>query len=295
MKALVLAVVVVFAQAACERDKHVSATATNAPVIKLTAAGSGPKQALRFTAKAGMKKVLVLAMDMGMTITVGGMPRTQQVPTIKMSMDIVVASVAANGDIRYDFKLRESEVVTDDPNDPVAASVKQALSGMTGLGGSAVVTNRGFTQKVDVNVPAGANAQVVQFVDSLKQSIGQMSAPLPEEPVGVGAKWETTIKLQQNGLELQQVGTNELVALDGNTITLDLGVKQTAAPQTIEKDGTKVELKSYTGSGGGHTTIDLTQLVPSKAEVSMKADMQMGAGDQDLGMSLDLKIGITSR
>jgi hypothetical protein len=289
MKALLLAVVIGLgsAQAAC--DKGSRATATSGPEIKVIEAGSGPKQTLRFTAQKGLKKVMVMAMDMGMTIDVGGSPRDQQVPTMKMTMDLTVTDVAANGDIRYEFKLRDPEVV-DDPSNPSVGAVKQALAGMSGLSGSAVVTNRGFAKQVEVNVPPGATPQVAQFVDSLKQSMGQISAPLPEEPVGVGAKWETTQKLEQNGLKLQQVATNELTHLDGNTITFDVAIKQTAAPQKIVKDGVTVDLQSYSGSGTGRTTIDLTQLVPKAGHVAMKSDMQMVAGGQQLGMGLDLKI-----
>jgi hypothetical protein len=295
MKALALVFVASLStQTGCDKGSDATGPAANAPVIKLLDAGSGPKQTLRFTAEKGMKKVMVMSMDMGMTMDMGDSPNTQHVPTIDMTMDIVVIDVAKNGDIRYEFKLREPEVA-DDPNSLSARPIKLALAGMAGLSGSATVTSRGFAKQVDVKLPANASPQVAQFVESVKQSIGQMSAPLPEEPVGVGAKWETTTKLEQNSMKLQQVAISELMHVDGHKITFDVTLEQVAAPQKIVKDGVTVDLQTHAGSGSGRTTLDLTQLVPSNAHIDLKSETQMLAGGRQLNMGLDLKMSITSQ
>lgn len=297
MKSLVIAVVVAWGsvQAACDRGaSSTTAVATNGPTVKVVDAGTGAKKTLRFTAAKGLTKTMTMAMDMSMSFTIGGTPRTQAIPTIKMPLMITVTDVEKNGDIHFDFVMKDPEVVTSDPYDPAASAVKSALDGMSGLSGKAIVTDRGFTKQVEMTVPAGANPQIAQFVDSMKQSIGQMSAPLPEEPVGVGATWETTTKLEQSNMTMLQTATNKLVSLDGNTMTLDIGIRQTAPAQKIRKDGITVDLKRYAATGSATTTLDLTQVVPASSKVTLKSDMSMEASGQKVQMGLDLTVTMTS-
>ena len=48
-------------------------------------------------------------------------------------------------------------------------------------------------READLKAPPGGSAQMQQSLENLRQSMRQMSAPLPEEPVGKGARWEMKI------------------------------------------------------------------------------------------------------
>jgi len=135
---------------------------------------------------------------------------------------------------------------------------------------------------------------VTQFIDSLKQSMSQMAAPLPEEPVGVGATWDTTINIDQGGMKLTQVAKNKLVSLAGSSLSLAVSLSQTAPKQKLSKNGITVDLDSYSGSGGGETTLDLMQPVPTKATVKLVSDMHMTSGGNPMGMGLDLTVTMTA-
>ncbi len=291
MSALAL-VILLFS--ACDRGEKTTAksagsSSAGSPAIKLLDAGKDPKKELRFTAKKGAQQKVLMGVQMGITMDLGGMPRTQSIPRIDMPMEVTVTDVAGNGDLTYRFELREPQIVDDGTAGPgVVAGMKGALDGMAGLSGTAVVTSRGFTKSVDLKVPAGANPQIKQFMESLKQSIGQMSAPLPEQPVGIGAKWETTTNIEQNGMKLKQVATSEVLALDGNVFTLSIKLKQSAGRQKVTTNGITVDLESLDGTGGGETTIDLGQIVPSKANVTLRSDMKMNSGGQSMSMGFDV-------
>lgn len=296
MKALPVATLVGLALlvAACDRGTAPPpASAPSVPTIKVTDPGTGEKKVLRFTPAKGTKKTMRMAMDMGMTMSIGGAPRTQQVPTITMVLDVVVVEVMKNGDFRYEFKLGEPDVA-EGGAPGVAGAIRSVLSGMTGLSGSAVVTARGFTGNVEIKVPPGADAQLTQFIDSLKQSVSQMAAPLPEEAVGVGATWETTTNINQGGMKLTQVATYKLVALAGSSMTAAVSLSQTAPKQKLSKNGITVDLDSYSGSGGGDTTIDVLQPVPTKATIKLVSDMHMTSGGNPMGMGLDLTVTMTA-
>lgn len=268
---------------------------SSTPEIKVLDAGKAPKATLRFAPQKDAKQSIVMAMDMGMTMDLGGGARSQQMPTTEMTMDVSITDIAANGDIRYRFELTKIDVLESGGNAALVDAMKTALTGMTGLSGTAHVTNRGFTKDMTVNVPAGVNPQISQFLDSLKQSFSQLTAPLPEEAVGLGAKWDTSTRITQNGMTMTQVASNEIVALDGNVLTLAIKLSQTAPRQTIKKDGMTADLERYTGSGTGETTINLGQVVPTKAKISMKNDMDLKSAGQSLGIGINAVITMTAK
>ena len=43
----------------------------------------------------------------------------------------------------------------------------------------------------------------------MRQAIGQVSAPFPVEPVGLGAKWEVRMPIQAGGMKIQDLNGDE--------------------------------------------------------------------------------------
>src|SRR5262249_28156349 len=152
--------------------------------IKLIDAGKDPKKPLRLTAKVGLKRSMVMTMKMAMAMTLDTTEiPMQKFPETRMTMDMKVTAVAPNGDIRYEFKIKKPEVIADKGANPaVVDAMKNALKGMEGLSGYAVVTSRGFTKEADIKVPAEMDPQMKQLMEGTKQSLHQIASPLPEEP-----------------------------------------------------------------------------------------------------------------
>ena len=297
MKKTILATLVAFSLCRIAAAAPPADVPADAPVVKLIDAGKDPKKPLRLTAKVGLKRSMVMTMKMAMAMTLGAnsMPK-QDLPETRMTMDMKVTNVAPNGDIRYEFKIKKPEVIADkDANPMVVDAMKKALKGMEGMSGYAVVTSRGFTKEADINVPANMDPQMKQFMEGTKQSLHQIASPLPEEPVGVGAKWETIMKLQQNGMVLNQTATNDLVELKGDTGKINLKIKQNAERQKITQNGVTVDLISLKSTGDGVMNFDLTRLVPSLATVSLNSDSQMEAMGQKMAMKLDMTMGMQGK
>jgi hypothetical protein len=137
--------------------------------------------------------------------------------------------------------------------------------------------------------------QMKQFMEGTKQSLHQIASPLPEEAVGVGAKWETIMKLKQNGMVLNQTATNELVELKGETGKINLKIKQNAERQKITQGAVTVDLISLKSTGTGEMNFDLARLVPSLASVTLNSDSQMEAGGQKMAMKLDMTMGMQGK
>jgi hypothetical protein len=108
--------------------------------------------------------------------------------------------------------------------------------------------------------------------------------PLPDEAVGVGAKWKGTTKLETSGLVVLQENIVHLKSLNGNRAVVELTFKQSAPKQELAAaglpPGAKVELIAMEGGGSGTMTVDFgTLITDSKVNLKMTVDTKIsGAG-----------------
>ncbi|MDX2088794.1 MAG: DUF6263 family protein [Kofleriaceae bacterium] len=297
MRALVFAAILgasLVQPAAADRLPDAPVSTVPAPTVKLIDAGKNPTKPLRFTVKKGLKKVVVTTMRMGLEMDLGaGGSQRQDIPVLEMIFDMKVTDVLPNGDIRYEMVFRKPRAVPDAKTPPnVLAAIDDSVKDLAGVKGYSLVSNRGFVKEASFDVPPNAPPTAQQMFKSMEQSFSQLAAPMPEEAVGVGAKWETTTALNANGIAMTQVATNTLVSFAGNKATLDIKLVQTAKPQKITTNGITADLHSYTANGGGRTHLDLSALMPKDGSMGMASEMKMGAAGQTIGvkLSLDMKI-----
>jgi hypothetical protein len=277
---------------------------TGAVQIKLLEPGAEPRQALRFHPKPGDKQSMLMTMKMGMGIKMGASENPPiKLPVMKMAMDVTIKDVGTNGDISYDIVMSDAGIV-DDPEviAQVAEAMKNALGTMKGVGGKGVISSRGVNKGTDIKAPEGADPQVNQFVDQMKETMSRVASPLPEEPVGAGAKWEVKMPVKSQGMSFTQTATFELASLDGDRAAARTTVTQTAANQKIANPmmpGSKVDLNKMTGNGTGEVTLDFAQILPPEASVEYHQDMAMsmttGGQKQTIAMKLDLNLHIESK
>jgi hypothetical protein len=277
---------------------------TGSTQVKLLEPGAEPRTALRFHPKPGDKQSMVMTMKMGMTAKVGEADTPPvKLPLMKLAMDLTVKDVASNGDITYEIVVSDAGIV-EDPEviAQVAEAMKNALNGMKGLGGKGVITSRGINKGTDIKAPEGADPQVAQFVDQMKETMSRVASPLPEESVGAGAKWEVTMPIKSQGMTFNQKATYELASLDGDRAAVKTTVTQSAANQKIQNPmmpGAKVDLSKMTGNGTGEVSLDLTQILPPEASVEYHQDMSMSISNagqkQSMVMKMDLTLHIESK
>jgi hypothetical protein len=273
-----------------------SATADE-PTVTLLDAGKGPQKQLRFTARKGLKKTCVIRLTMGMSMDLGnGSPIAQGLPTMEMTFDVKVTDITADGDIAYDLVFKRSRTIaTPGVSKAVVSAINDAMKSMEGIAGHSTMSNRGFVKDLTLEIPDAVPPQVRQMMDSMKQSFAQLSAPVPEEAVGVGAKWETKTRLAVNGPVIDQTATMTVVALAGNKATLDIKLVQTAKPQKFTANGIAADLVSYAATGSGRSVFDFVGLMPTKAEMGMKSNMKLTAAGQNVGMAFTFDMMMTSK
>lgn len=269
--------------------------------VTLISPGAAPRVPLRYTIANAAKDHLAMSMDTSMQIDMGGMAMPQMtMPTMKTGADLSVSGVSATGDVTYDIALSGLTVDTSNVDPQLAAMFQGMDADYKSIKGSATVTNRGVPVSSQLDTASVANPQLKQMLGSLSTSLQNLSLPLPEEAVGVGAKWEVRSTTNAGGLVTFQKATHEIVSIDGKTITLKTTTEGTAPPQPMTNPalppGTDVRLQKLTASGSGTATLHLDSLVPtSTASVqnNMVMALTMGGDSQTMTTTVTLKIGIS--
>lgn len=274
--------------------------------VELIDAGAEPRHIVRFSPQVGHKQTAEMIIEMQQKMSLGGaqMPSqeipAQEIPAQKMTIVIEVTDVSPEGNISFKFEYTDMEVVADPNNpSPIAANMQKMLEPMIGATGRGVVSNRGFTQEGEFDVPDGLNAQLKQMLAGMKDAMNRLSSPVPAEAIGQGAKWRVTQNMVANGMKITQTSTHQIKTIDTNGFDMLVTISQNAKPQEIQNPmlpaGTKLKLDSLQSSGSGNATINQSSIFPlaSQAKISVVAHMTINAAGQTQKMKTDMKMGVS--
>jgi hypothetical protein len=276
-----------------------AAAAASTMQVKLLEAGAEPRKTLRLHPSPGDKQTLVLTMKMTMETQMGGAGApAMKLPAIKMTMDVAVKGVSDNGEITYEIVTGDT-TVSDEPGvmPQLAETFKTAVARVKGMSATGTMSSRGLSPGMEFQAAAGTDQQARQFMDQMKGSFAQVAAPLPEEAVGPGARWEVKRPIKSQGMTIDQTTTYELVSLEGERLTAKSAVVQHAANQKIQNPAMpqlKVDLTKMTGKGTGELTLELAKLLPvtgtSQAHSETSMTVNMGGQKQATTTKLDVDL-----
>lgn len=274
------------------------AVVVDAPVeLKLIEPGAEPRKTLRYKLRTGRVETLEMdiRMAMGMEIGLNQQPET---PTPGMRLHVVMTptAVTETGDYRYAFRLESAQVLPDPTIPPqMLVAAEAQLRPLAGLTGEAVIDTRGMTKQASFSPPPGMNPALQPTMDNLRYSLRNVASPLPEEPVGRGAKWEITTPLDTPGLKLKQITTHTLESLTGDVAKVQVSLRQEAPRQTVTlpgaAEGSKATLETLSSSGAGTMTFDLNRIVP-ESKLSMKSASTIKALDQGTAQTIRMKVNL---
>jgi hypothetical protein len=271
------------------------------PDVRVLDEGTGDKKALRYRYSPGSKHIMEMRLEMGMGMKVGEreMPPVA-LPAMLMRAEILVGQ--PEGDLMpYEFTVPTAPEVEakEGASEAMIQGLKASLAAMTGLKGKAQVDARGATREGKFVLEGEENPQLAQLVDSMGQSMKQMSIPLPEAAVGVGARWQARQRMKMGGMSIFQVGEYALVAMDGDALTLKVTLTQLGPKQMMDPPGlppgVTAELLDMRGTGSGTMEVNLTSLVPvSRVSVTSATSMRMTqqGAPQEMSMKMTMDMGI---
>jgi hypothetical protein len=178
---------------------------------------------------------------------------------------------------------------------------QNALQPLTALTGTATLTPRNQVVDSKVSGTEHLDASLGQVVSQLSDQLGSVSAPFPKEPVGVGARWQTTSAIHLSGIDAKQVAEFTLRSVDGDQVTMDVKLTQTAPRQRADLPGvaagTKVTLTKWRTTGSGQVTaslalpaLPLASTMHSSGAQTFLVTMGSQRGVLDQTISIDLKV-----
>jgi hypothetical protein len=285
-----LTLLLLAAPAARSDDKPAAPPAAPAkapgPTVKLLEAGAEPRAPLRLRIPKGQKE------KGSMSLSMKGSAHPQ---TIAMEFTTETKEPTPEREIPYDLVLGRLGMDTGQAaGSSVQKAMDAALGTLKGAVASGTVTERGQSKGLTFRLPDGVSPLVK---DSFEQALDQMKdyGPpfLPEEPVGLGGRWEVAAMLTVNGMTLDNVAVYTLKARAGDRLDLAVVVTQTGRLGPVQLPGAppepKVELVSQSATGSGTLQCDLARFTPIKYEMKTSATSQLkiSTGGKTVDRSLD--------
>ena len=260
--------------------------------IAVLSTGTGTKRPLRYKVTAGAKERVDMKMQMGISVELPGMG-TQSMPGMNMNMglDLDVTSVAANGDITSTMTI--STVTMD--GDGMPGGMLDPLKGMSA---SMTIDGRGAVKDLKFDDSKVTDPMMKQLIGTA--GLDRLASQLPEEAVGLGARWQVTQALDANGIKMDQVTVYEITEMTPTSASFTLTLSQSAPPQTVSPPGMppgiEASVTGMTGTGTGKMTLVEGTLV-LLGDMTLKSNITMDVNaqgqSQRLTTSTDMKMSIT--
>jgi hypothetical protein len=276
--------------------------ASASPRAVLIDKGKAPRRLLRYAFKPGQAEKVSLLMTIGMEMEMAsGQSLPIQMPPIEMILDLKVTEKLSEHENRVKFTISKIDVK---PSAGVQAGMVQTLRDQlakaAGASGTVAIDDQGNSRDMTLSLPASMPAQMRQMMESSKQTMSQLSSPLPAEPVGRGARWDVHQVIAQNGLTIDQVAHFQLMSLKGNKMVLRTTLTQSANRQKVALPGmpagASAELLSHRGTGSGVIHAQTTHLVPDDSQVGVKTESALsisgGGQSQTMRMKVNTQVGL---
>lgn len=228
---------------------------------QLLDAGAPPRAPLRYAVADGTTTTS--------TISLKVTPREQGASTVSISglekLEIKAVAGPAEVDeneVRYDFEIVDSQVVAG------TGAKKKLLQDIEESG--AFLKGMGFFVAIDAlgNIRASRSDQKTKGVPlrllwAIYNAIDFVYAPfLPEEEVGIGARWQIRSQLALYGIKMVQEATYTLVERAGDEIVLDVNFERVGRRQVVDfpDDEALLEVESARLTATGRIRLDLKAL-----------------------------------
>ena len=269
----------------------------SAPTVTVTSPGAEPRRELRYDLAAIQPSGIEMDMAMRMGAMMG-MP-AQTLPTNRIRMSFPSPEVTERGTLRQPFRMDGIEVLETEGVAPgVAEAMRSAMGQMGTFEGVMEFGPRGDLRAYDMNLDDLAPAARAQ-IEGMRSSFDQMTVPLPEEAVGVGATWTVQQEVYSQGFRIDQTAAYKLVEMGEEQFRLDVEITQTGPDQAIstpELPAAAGVRGRLSGTASGTMQVRFDSIVPvATVRSTVQMQMSMGEGDQaqqlpEIEMGVDMEI-----
>ena len=229
--------------------------------ITVEEAGESPRAALRYEPEVGDEHRIKIELSSQMT----QMGQTQKIPTMAISLTMMFDEVD-DGSIKGRVRVDHADVSDDAGVQPMLAmQVKAGLQAATGKVATLLTSDRGLTERFEFTEADKAEPMLRNTLESIENVLGTLLAPLPEEKVGVGARWVASTSISRSGLTIDQSITYALKSLESK----GMGTATVALDELAPSKGSmSTQVTSNLSFNQGGMPQQFTQTATSKSEVS---------------------------
>jgi hypothetical protein len=231
------------------------APAPEEPRVEVIERGERPHRRLRYRPEVGDIYEIDFSMTGELALSSYGARMFGQRIDLTSSYRLEVTEIGVEGDIALDLTIARYKLPAYGP-----------LPGETiggGLEGRITVSDRGVVRSVDLPF-----LETRPQLDAAFES-ADFFLVLPEDPVGVGARWRTESAIMRNGISETVIETQRLVELDGDRARAVADVTFVTLPQRVpglsRGPDAQMELESNAATATSETTVDLRAPLPLRA------------------------------
>jgi len=264
------------------------------PPIKLLEAGAEPRKAFRLHATVADVQKIKLTIRMKMGVVAPDLPSEMMtLPPMTMAATVTIKEVKPTGDTIFEVVIDDAGVLKEEAA-PAAAveEMNRQIADLKGLVLTGTMTERYFTRKIEAKIPPGTSVEKRESMEQMKEAFANTEFILPEEAIGLGAKWEIKKKTKEQGINVDETIRHEVVALDGETLIVKSFTTQSAANQKIPNPimpALKVDMTKMTGTATETATIDLTKTLPIQATVEQQSEINMSMNNAGTKQAMTMK------
>ncbi len=242
--------------------------------IRVLDAGERPKSELRYKIPEGTTTTSTTTFRVATLATSEDRAAVTLLPGLRLDIVSGPAEITERG-IRAKVDVVKAQAVIPEGFDPeLAQQLRDGATVADNIGGWVEIDDRGNMLAGEFNEQtkrADIPVRLLRMIVNTRQTLTRVR--LPEEKLGLGARWETRQQINAYGFEVQQVNTYTLVDRVGDEVMLNVTVQQLAKPQTIEfpEQGIEISVDTMTAQAEGQIILDLDAL-ESDASANGTAD-----------------------
>lgn len=265
------------------------------PVITLLHTGAEPRSELRLALEPETQNSLTLEMMLAQQMFIGGASATPEVG-FTYAFDIASRVLEADdGSATIEMIYNDVTMVDPGPMSPAdVAQFEREMEGLMGLSFFVTIDDRGANLRTEV--PRGLPSTGMGGLDDPLQEFDAPMVPLPDEAVGVGARWQVEQAPSATAaLAMSTITEVELVELHDTHAVMSVNVVTDIEPSTVSTPQGTVELLGGEIVQNGTMTWFLDSAIP-ESELSADSTMTFteATGGQQVEGELRQRMEVTA-
>ena len=255
---------VLLALAGCKKSETAAdVSAADDDGIRVLDKGDRPRSVLRYNIPAGTTTSSTTTFKVTTLATSADQAAVTLLPGLRLDIVSGPASLTERG-VRFAVDVVKSEaVIPRGFDEQLAQELREGAAVANDIGGWVEIDDRGNMLAGELNQRTKRSDVPIRLLRMLVNTRETLTrVRLPEEKIGLGARWEVRTEISAYGFKVQQVNTYTLVDRAGDEVMLNVTVQQMAMPQTIEfpDEGIQISVETMVAQADGQIILDLDAL-----------------------------------